>query len=138
MKSSHPELSAALTDLTAELRRIDASLKSEQAPDDGVLREFRRVLDDVRLTAWTVNELMTVRKSGKDPQPMLSFLASERLRRLARMMKDVSADMDHGLFTWDTSGIQNLADSVNLVQAGLSILILRHRERFQKVGEGGR
>ena len=138
MKSSHPELSATLADLTAELRRIDASLKSEQAPEDGVLREFRRVLDDVRLTAWTVNELMTARESGKDPQPMLSFLASERLRRLARMMKDVSADMDQGLFTWENSGVQDLADSVNHMQIGLSSLTARHRERFHKVGEGGR
>jgi hypothetical protein len=138
MKTSHPELSARLRALTAELRALDVELKSEKVPDVVALQDFRSTLDDVRLTAWTVNELMTTREAGKDTEPVLSFLSAERLRRLARLMSDVSADIDHGLFTWESSGIQPLTDASAVLQTRLATLLAGHRALYQKVRDGSR
>ncbi len=138
MNASHPDLSARLRTLTAELRSLDLDLKSEQTPDDTLLRDFRAAMDDVRLTAWTVNEIMTVRAGGRDPQPVLSFLAAERLRRLARMMTDVSSDLNDGILTWGSSGVQPLAEAVTQIQTNLSGLLAAHRSLIRKVRDGGR
>jgi hypothetical protein len=138
MNASHPDLSARLRTLAVELRSLDLDLKSEQAPDLSLLRDFRAAMDDVRLTAWTVNEIMTVRSSGRDPQPVLTFLAAERLRRLARMMKDVSADLESSVLTWESSGVQPLAESVGQMHGRLSSLLAAHRSRIRKVSDSGR
>jgi hypothetical protein len=136
--TSHPDLSAKLRTLTDELRSIDVELKADKSPDLVALQDFRSTLDDVRLTAWTVNELMTTRESGRATGPVLSFLAAERLRRLARMMSDVSADIQHGHFTWESSGVQPLSDSSAVLQARLATLLANHRALFQRVSDGKR
>jgi hypothetical protein len=133
MNNSHPDLSARLRALAAELRSLDLELKSEQAPDSMLLQDFRAAMDDVRLTAWTVSEIMNVRASGRDPEPVLSFLAAERMRRLARMMKDVSVDLDASALTWNSSGVQPLSESVTALQSRLSVLLASHRARIHKV-----
>jgi hypothetical protein len=138
MKNSHPELSARLRALTTELRALDVELKSDKTPDVVALQDFRSMLDDVRLTAWTVNELMTARESGRNTGPVLSFLAAERLRRLARMMSDVSADIQHGHLSWESSGVQPLSDSSVVLQARLAMLLANHRAQFHRVSDGSR
>lgn len=132
MKNGHPELSARLRAVTAELRAIDVELKSDKVPDVVTLQDFRSTLDDVRLTAWTVNELMTMRESGKSTGPMLSFLAAERLRRLARMMSDVSADIQHGVLSSESSGVQPLSDSSAVLHARLTTLLANHRAQLPR------
>jgi hypothetical protein len=137
MKNIHPDLSARLRSLTVDMRALDVDLKSDETPDVTLLQEFRSALDDVRLTAWTVSEVLTARQTGRNPEPVLSFLAAERLRRLARIMKDLSVDMDRQHFTWHTSGIQALSDSVILLQSKLTKLIAKHRQGIQKVSDAG-
>jgi hypothetical protein len=44
------------------------------------LQEFRQVLDNARLTVWTVSELLNAVETQKDPAKVLSFVAAERLR----------------------------------------------------------
>jgi hypothetical protein len=59
---------------------------------------------------------------------VLSFLTSERLRRFAQMVKDLSVDIDADGITWQTRGIQTLADSVKLLQSRLEKLVNQHKE----------
>lgn len=95
MKDGHSDLSTRLRNLTAELQELDRELKSEQVtPDKALLQAFRQIVDEVRLTAWTVSELMNARESGQDPQSLLSFLASERMRRLNYMIRDLCEEID--------------------------------------------
>lgn len=136
MKNGHPELSERLRALSSELRAIDVELKSGKTPDVVTLQGFRGMLDDVRLTAWTVHELITARESDGGTAPVLSFLAAERLRRLARMMSDVSADIQQGLFSWESSGVEPLSESSVVLQARLATLLAKHRARFQAVRDG--
>ncbi len=117
------KLSERLAKLTSELRALDLCLKSGLVPEAPLLREFRQALDGVRMTAWTVNELMDARELKKDPHTVLSFLTAERLRRFAQMVKDLSGDIDADGITWQTRGIQNLADSVKLLESRLEKLV---------------
>ena len=131
-------LSGRLRDISAELREIDQSLKSGANPELLLLQDFRHVLDNARLTAWTVSELLNAVQIQKDPANVLSFLAAERLRRSNQMLKDLCVDLDHQGVTWQTHGVQSLFETVNSLQTQLSKLIADHRNRFERVGESVR
>ena len=119
--------SVRLSQLTSELRTLEADLKSGTMPDGPLLREFRQALDNARTTAWTVNELMDARHAGRDPHMVLSFLTAERLRRFSQMVKDLCGDIDHEGTTWQAQGVQDLADSLEKLQEQLAKLV---RERL--------
>lgn len=117
--------SAKTRKLTSELRTLDLELKAGEKPEGPVLREFRQALDNVRMTAWTVNELMNARDLKKDPHTVLSFLTAERLRRFGQMVEDLCADIEEDEVTWQTRGIQALSDSVRQLQDRLNSLVSR-------------
>ena len=127
-------LSGRLHQLSVELREIDSRLKSGATPELLALQEFRQVLDNARMTAWTVSELLNAVEAQKNPATVLSFLAAERLRRSNQMLKDLSADIDEHELTWQTFGIQTLFETVSTLQLQLSKLIKEHRIRMEKVG----
>lgn len=82
--------------LSSELRQLDLELKSEAGLDSMALYSFRESLDSVRLTAWSKAELMSARSAGKDPNSIVTFLVSERLRRFEQMVNNICADFDRG------------------------------------------
>lgn len=125
-----PDLCEDLISITSELRTLEKQLKCEDsALDKAALQEFRQAIDEVRLTAWTVNELMNARES---PESLLSFVASERMRRLSSMIRDLCADMDKQAYAWQSSGVQALSDAVLVLQSRITKLIARHRNRDAK------
>jgi hypothetical protein len=132
---THAALSGRLRELSAELRGVDLSLRSGATPELPILQDFRQVLDNARMTAWTVSELLNAVESHKDPAKVLSFVAAERLRRSNQMLKDLCSDIDEQGVTWHTNGIQGLFETVNRLQHQLSKLISDHRGRFESVGE---
>ena len=134
--ASRAAFSERLRAISDELRGIDLALKSGTAPDVLPLQEFRQVLDNARMTAWTVSELLNAVETQKDPAKVLSFVAAERLRRSNQLLKDLSRDIDDHGITWQTNGIQSLYDTVNMLQAQLRGLVIEHRSRFEKVSEG--
>jgi hypothetical protein len=100
------------------------------------LQEFRQVLDNARLTAWTVSELLNAVETQKDPAKVLSFVAAERLRSSNQILKDLCRDIDDQGITWQTHGIQSLYDTVNMLQVQLHRLVGEHRGRYEKVSDG--
>ena len=57
--SNNPEnLTFDMERLSSELRRLEQRLKSEPAPDPAALSELRHAVDNVRLTGWSVSELI--------------------------------------------------------------------------------
>ena len=130
-------LSLRLINLTLELRALDSDLKSQQVSHGPQLREFRQALDSVRTTAWTVNELMDARSAGKDPGIVLSFLTAERLRRFSQMVKDLCQDIDHEGTTWHAQGVQDLADSLAMLQDKLGELVRRRLADAATTQPGG-
>ena len=125
MKDCPESLAAELTRLTNELRQLEQRLDSEPAPDVLLLNNFRNAVDNVRMKAWSVSELIHARYTRENPNAVLTFLAGERLRRLDQLVRNLCADVDRGAVTRTTSGIHSLSDSVRGLQqriAGLSAL----------------
>ena len=116
--------SSELRHLTAELRSLDRDLKARPSPTGNALREFRQALDNVRMTAWTVSELLNARQTQKNPQAVISFLTAERLRRFSQMAQDLCADLELDGDSWPTQGVKTLEASLTLL-----------RERLRKLGE---
>jgi len=131
-------LGARLRRLIEELRVVEAEMKSGEMPEVVLLQEFRHVLDNARLTAWTVSELLNARERQQDPQKVLSFVVAERLRRATQMLKDLSADMDHEGVSWQTHGVRSLFDTVKLLEVRLIRLTEGQRGRLEKMKEVGR
>jgi hypothetical protein len=126
-------LSERLRSLSTELREFEGDLKTGETPETTLLQEFREVLDNARMTAWTVSELANAAEAQKDAARVLSFLAAERLRRSTQMLKDLCADLDEQSVSWQTSGVQGLYETVNVLQVQLGKMIDQHRGRFEKV-----
>ncbi len=119
-------ISARLRSVTSRLRSLDRDLKSNPSLSGPgpALREFRQAVDNVRMTAWTVNELLNARESQRNPQAVISFLTAERLRRFSRMARDLSGDLVQAGASWPAQAVSDLKDSLALL-----------RERLTMVGE---
>lgn len=126
-------LSERLHQLSTDLKEFEHDLKSGAAPETPLFHEFREVLDNVRMTAWTASELLNAAQAKKDPEKMLTFLAAERLRRSTQMLKDLCTDIDEQGVTWQTSGVLGLYETVTALQQLLGKVIDQHRARFGKV-----
>lgn len=115
-------ITAKLRKLTAELRSLDRDLKSNPSLDGASLREFRQALDNIRLTAWSVSELLNARQSQKNPEAVISFLTAERLRRFSQMARDLSSDLEQHSTTWPAQAVRDLENSLTLLGARLTIV----------------
>ncbi len=138
MKESHADsLSSRLIQLTAELQSVEAELRSAQNPDPAILQNFRRSVDEVRTTAWTIGELMNARAIRKNPQVVLSFLAAERMRRFSEMVRGLAVDMDDPVVTWEANGVRKVAESLDLLQGRLRRLLNQRQTSIQQVRDAG-
>jgi len=117
--------------LTAELRQLEDELKSGRVSDAAALHEFRQAVDEIRMTAWTASELQNVQSERR--ANLASFLAAERIRRFAQMIRDFSLDLEHQDLTWESGGVQALFDSVAALESQLEKLIRQHRANFRNL-----
>ena len=74
------DLSTRLLNLSLEFQSIEDELKMTSRVDLPALQQFRQSLDDLRMTAWKISELINHARH-EDPELLYLFLASERLRR---------------------------------------------------------
>lgn len=125
------QIASQLRTLTSELRLLERELKSGTISDAAALQEFRQAVDEIRMTSWTAAELHNAQPGRKEL--LASFLAAERIRRFAQMMRDFSIDMEQEDVTWETGGIQTLYDAVTVLQSRLDRLIRDHRATFRNL-----
>lgn len=125
------QIATNLRTLTAELHAMERELKSGTISDPTALQEFRHALDEIRMTSWTASELHNAQPGRKEL--LASFLAAERIRRFAQMMRDLSLDMEQKDVTWESGGIQTLYDAVANLQSRLDRLIRDHRANFRNL-----
>lgn len=130
------QLASRLRTLTAELRLLERDLKSGTISDVAALQDFRNALDEIRMTSWTASELHNAQPGRKEL--LASFLAAERIRRFAQMIRDLSLDLDQEDVRWETGGIQTLFDSVTQLQSRLERLIREHRAGFRNLKDDKR
>ncbi|HLK53554.1 MAG TPA: hypothetical protein VKU42_08850 [Candidatus Angelobacter sp.] len=125
------QIDSRLRSLTAELRDLERDLKSGTISDISALHDFRHAVDEIRMTAWTAGELHNAQPARKEL--LASFLAAERIRRFAQMLRDLSVDLEHQKVSWESGGVQTLFDSVNVLQSRLDRLIRDHRAAFRNL-----
>ena len=135
MNNNYPSLSSRLVRLTAELEALDNDLRTARNPDPHLLQDFRRAVDEVRNTAWTVGELMNARASKKNPEVVLSFLAAERMRRFDEMVLNLADDMDDPTVTWQTTGVQKVSKSLDSLRSRLQLMLRKHVSSVRPAGE---
>jgi len=112
--------------LSGELRRLEQRLKTEPEPDSLALVEFRQAVDNARLTAWSVSELLNAERIKKDPNTVLAFLSAERLRRFEQLVKSLCGDIERGLISVQTKGFNSLFDSLTTLQQRLTQCFREH------------
>ncbi|MBZ5520997.1 MAG: hypothetical protein LAP21_01930 [Acidobacteriia bacterium] len=112
MIGANQEISEKLRSLTAQLKEFEGDLKSATLPDVPLLYEFRSALDNARMSAWTVSELLHARQNGADREKMQAFLTAERVRRITEMADDLCTDIRKGTVTLKSSGMRFLSDGL--------------------------
>jgi|SRR5579864_1332504 len=112
MNATLEPLSAELRQFSSELGRLEKRLQTEPAPDAVALHEFRQAVDNVRLSAWSVSELINAQYTKKNPDTVVAFLAAERLRRFDQMVKSLCADIERRVVSFQTNGMESLLGSV--------------------------
>lgn len=135
MIDGYPNLSFRLLKVTKELESLEGELRAAEEPDPHLLQDFRRSVDEVRNTAWTIAELMNARASRQNPQVVLSFLAAERMRRFSEMVRSLATDMEDAEVTWETTGVQKVCESLEFLRGRLQKLLDEHHARIQGVGD---
>ena len=136
MSTTQEPLSFELRQITSQLRRLEQRLKSERPPEPTTLTEFRHTVDNVRLTAWGVSEMVNAEHIKKNPDTVLAFLSAERLRRFDQLVKNLCGDIERGLITVQTNGLQSLCDSLNHLQQRIAQLA-KHRTQAFKARDAG-
>jgi hypothetical protein len=131
MSTTPEDLSSEIRHFSAELKRLEQRLKSEPPPDPAALNEFRYRVDNLRLTAWSTSELINAARTKTSPDTVLAFLSAERLRRFEQLVKSLCGDIERGLITVRTDGMQALCESVNDLQQRLVQAINRRTQGLQ-------
>src|SRR5690349_4954498 len=116
MSHATESLSAEIIRLTVELRHLEQRLDHKSPPDVALLNDFRQAVDNIRLKAWSVSELINARYTREDPNAIVTYLAAERLRRLDQLVRNLCADIDRGSVTLQTGGMHSLCDSLSSLQ----------------------
>src|SRR5260370_30422449 len=114
-------LSARLRSITSRLKTLDRDLKSNPPLSGATLREFRHVVDNIRMTAWTVNELFNARQNQKNPQAVISFLTAERMRRFSPMAQGLSSDLERGGTSGPAQTVKGLESSRHILRERLRL-----------------
>jgi hypothetical protein len=98
MTNATETLNVEIRHLASELRRLEHRLRVEPDPDADALNEFRQSIDNARLTAWSVSELVSAHRTSKNRNTALAFVAAERLRRFEQLAKNICTDIEgHGI-----------------------------------------
>jgi hypothetical protein len=114
-------LSARIRAMTAELRDLEKSMKSEQASSDAsTLFELRTALDNARMTAWVMSELANVRQTQIDPHAVSAYVTSERIRRFGQLVRDLCTDIETGQIKAQTAAVEQLRDSLHDLEMRVS------------------
>lgn len=133
MSAPEPMVSE-LKNLSAALKRMDQRLKSEQPPDSVVLNEFRQSVDNVRLTAWSVSEVINAQRAKNEPDSVLTFLSAERLRRLDQLVRNLCGDLERRLITPQSYGVSSLLDSISVLQQRLKQRVTEEPQKEKPKG----
>ena len=91
----------------ADLVKLEYDIRSG-AVDSNVLRDFRDAVDNVRKTAWAVQEWQERQLRGQDPQTVLPLLTAETIRRATQLLEAVVSEAAANEIARETVGVEEL------------------------------
>ena len=102
----------------AELVNLEYDMRSGPV-DLNILREFRDAVDNVRKTAWTIQEWQERQSRQEDPKTVLPLLTAERIRRATQLCDSITADWAEHEIARGTVGIDEFFQAVERVHQSL-------------------
>jgi hypothetical protein len=102
----------------ADLVRLEYDMRSGPI-DQRVLREFRDAVDNMRKTAWAVQEWQERQSKHQDPQTVLPLLTAEGIRRATQLCEAITAASAAREVGRETVGIDEFFRAVERVHQSL-------------------
>jgi len=107
----------------SDLVKLEYEIRSG-AIDPDVLREFRDAVDNVRKTAWAVQEWQERQLREQDPHTLLPLLVAERIRRATQLCNAILSDAAAHEVARETVGVQEFFQAVESVHESLRPLFI--------------
>jgi len=114
-------LGTRLQKATSEIFELEKLMKSGTI-DPRVLNEFRDAVDQVRGTAWAVQQWIGLQESN-DPYALLPALSAQRVRRATQLTKDLTIDLESVDVGLETPGLQQLFQAVDALHERLARVV---------------
>src|SRR5215467_11124875 len=102
----------------ADLVKLEYDMRSG-AIDERLLKEFREAVDNVRKTAWAVQEWQERQLRRQDPHTVLPLLMAERIRRATQLCDAITLASIANEVTFTTVGIDEFLRAVERVHQRL-------------------
>jgi hypothetical protein len=118
-------LSERLKAATQELQELEKLvLSSNFSPR--VLNEFRTAVDNIRQSAWAVQQWTALKEQNRDPYTVLGILSQERVRRATQITRDLTLDLESLDVGVETQGLTELFRAVERLNERLSPIFKRN------------
>jgi hypothetical protein len=109
----------------ADLVKLEYDMRSGPI-DQRVLGEFRDAVDNVRKTAWAVQEWQERQSRHQDPHSVLPLLTAERIRRATQLCEAITMASAANEVARETVGIEEFFRAVERVHQSLLALFKDH------------
>lgn len=107
---------------TTELQELEKLVRSGDI-SPRILADFRSAVDNIRQTAWAVQNWIGLKEQHQDPYSVLSILSQERVRRATQLIRDLTIDLESLEVGLDTEGLGDLFRSVQALHDCLGRLL---------------
>jgi hypothetical protein len=115
-------LSERLEAVTRELQELEQLVTSGDF-SPRVLSEFRSAVDNIRQTAWAVQQWAERQKQHRDPYTVLGILSEERVRRATQITTDLRVDLESLELGFETQGLADLCLAIEKLHERLAPLV---------------
>ena len=112
-------LSERLTAATQELQELEKLVISGDF-SPRVLSDFRSAVDNIRQTAWAVQQWAERKQQQRDPYAVLSILSRERVRRATQITTDLTVDLESLELGFETEGLESLFHAIQRLHERLT------------------
>lgn len=106
----------------ADLVRLEYDMRSGPI-DSRILGEFRDAVDNVRKSAWAVQEWQERQSRRQDPHTVLPLLTAERLRRATQLCDTITAGLAAHDVARESVGVDEFLRAVERVHQSLLDLL---------------
>ena len=119
--SAEKHLQQRLQHVTGELQQLERMVRSGNC-SPRILNDFRTAVDNIRQTAWAVQQWTELQNESRDPYTVLDVLSKERVRRATQISRDLRIDLESLELSIDTEGLPELFQAIESLHERLAPL----------------